>query len=55
MSKANEAELGALQDEQRDLLTQLVRVTKEYVDTVMPLRGRLTAVEDKLGKIPGGL
>ena len=53
--KPDEVELAALQEERRDLLARLVRMTKEYVNTTTPLRSRLRAVEDKLGKIPGGL
>jgi hypothetical protein len=46
--KLNEVELTALKDERHDLMTQLVRMTQEYVNTTTPLHRRLLAVEDKL-------
>ena len=53
MSRINEVELGALQDERRDLITQLVRMTQEYVNTTTPLHRRLLVVEDKLDAAGG--
>jgi hypothetical protein len=49
MSKANEAELVVLRDERHDLITQIVRMTEEYVNTTRPLHLRVLDIEDELG------
>ena len=46
--KPDEVELAALQQERRDLLGRIIRMTEEYVNTTMPLHTRLRGVEDDL-------